>query len=95
MGTAIAPSSRIHLVYHVSCLKKVIGTNIREKIFLPELDKEGSVILEPEAILHKSTCHIHSGSITEVITQWHDMQPRDATWEPLLHIQQQFPHIKL
>ena len=51
----LPPSSRIHLVFHVSCLKKVIGTNIRAQIVLPELDNEGSIILELKAILNKRT----------------------------------------
>ena len=38
----IPPSSRVHLVFHVSCLKKVIGNNIRAQTILPELDNEGS-----------------------------------------------------
>ena len=36
----LPPSSRIHPVFHVSCLKKVIGTNIRAQTVLPELDTE-------------------------------------------------------
>ena len=34
----LPPSSCIHLVFHVSCLKKVIGTNIRAQIVLLKLD---------------------------------------------------------
>ena len=33
------PPSRVHPVFHVSCLKKVIGTNIRAQTILPEMDK--------------------------------------------------------
>ena len=40
-------SSRIHPVFHVSCLKKVIGTNIKAQTILPELDNEGSIIWIP------------------------------------------------
>ena len=83
---ALPPSSHI---------QQVIGTNIREQIVLPERNNEGSIISYPEAILNKHTCHIHSQSITEVLIQWHNMQPEDATWEPLLQIQKQFPHLKL
>ena len=48
----LPPSSHIHPVFHVSCLKKVIGTNIRAQTILLELDTQGSIILEPEAILN-------------------------------------------
>ena len=91
----LPPSSRIHLVFHVSCLNKVIGTNIRAQTVLPELDREGSIILEPKAILNKRTFQLCSWAITEVLIQWHDMQLEDATWEPLLQIRQQFPPLKL
>ena len=87
--------SCIHLVFHASYLKKFIGTNIKAQIVLPEWDNEGSIISDPAAILNKHTCQLRSRSIIEVLIQWHNMQPDDATWEPLLHIQQQFPHLKL
>ena len=63
----LPPSSHIHLVFHVSCLNKVIGTNIRAQIVLLELDNEGSIILEPGPILNKHTHHLLSWSITEVL----------------------------
>ena len=43
-------SSRVHLVFHVSCLNKVIGDKIPAKTILLELDEEGKIILEPEVI---------------------------------------------
>lgn len=91
----LPPSSRIHPVFHVSCLKKVLGTTVRAQTTLPEMDTEGSIILEPVAIIDQRTRQLRSRSISEVLIQWHGMQPEDATWEPLLQIQQQFPHLKL
>jgi hypothetical protein len=41
-------STRVHPFFHVSFLKKVIGDKI-QTIF-PELEEEGKIILEPEAI---------------------------------------------
>ena len=41
-------SSRVHPVFHVSCLKKVIGENIPVQTIFPELDEEGKNILELE-----------------------------------------------
>ena len=43
-------SSRVDPVFHVSCLKKVIGDKILVQTILPELDEEGKIILEPEAV---------------------------------------------
>ena len=48
-------SSRVHLVFHVSCLKNVMGENILVQTILPELDEEGLIILEPEAIMETRT----------------------------------------
>ena len=43
-------SSRVHPFFHVSCLNKVIGDKIPVQTIFPELDEEGKIILEPEAI---------------------------------------------
>jgi hypothetical protein len=43
-------SSQVHRVFHVSCLKNVIGDKILVQTIFPELDEEGKIILEPEAI---------------------------------------------
>ena len=43
-------SSPVHQVFHVPCLKKVIGENIPVQTIFPELDEEGKIILEPEAV---------------------------------------------
>ena len=41
-------SSRVHPVFHVSCLKKVIGEKIPVQRIFPKLDEERKIILEPE-----------------------------------------------
>ena len=43
-------SSRVHPVFHVSCLKKVIGDKIPVQTIFLELDKEGKIILEPKVV---------------------------------------------
>jgi len=40
----------MHPVFHVSCLKKVIGDKIPLETMFPEFEEEGKIILEPEAV---------------------------------------------
>ena len=48
-------ASWVHPVFHVSCLKKVIGDKIQIQTILLELDEEGKVKLEPEKISETRT----------------------------------------
>jgi hypothetical protein len=48
---ALPSQSKLYPVFHVSCLKKVIGTMCQIQTNLPELVEEGSIWLQPEAIL--------------------------------------------
>ena len=48
-------ASRVHLVFHVSCLKKVIGDKLLVQTILLEFDEEGKIILEPEAVTKPRT----------------------------------------
>ena len=43
--------SRIHNVFHVSCLKKMLGKHQTVQTILPMLDDEGRVIWEPDEIM--------------------------------------------
>ena len=60
-------SSRVHPVFHVSFLKKVIGENLPVQTIFPELDEEGKIILEPEAITETSTRQLRNRSILEYL----------------------------
>jgi len=48
-------TSRVHPVFHVSCLKKVIGEKLPVQTILLELDEEGKIILEPGVITETRT----------------------------------------
>jgi hypothetical protein len=85
--------SKLQHVFHVSCLKKVIGTKCQIQTNLPELDEEGSIWIHPQVVLNQRECRLHQQTIKEVLVQWKDTTPADATWE-LASILQQFPHLK-
>eukprot|EP00253_Pinus_taeda_P029231 PITA_29231 len=90
---ALPPTVKIHPVFHVLCLKKVIGNNCRVQTSLAELDEEGSICLQPEQVLNTRDKHLHGPTIKEVLFKWKDTSPEDATWEPAT-ILQQFPQLQ-
>jgi len=73
--------SRIHNVFHVSCLKKAIGQNIIPIETLPPMDEEGQIVLIPEEILEVWEKRFQKRSIKEYLIRWKDLPIEDATWE--------------
>ena len=87
-------SSRVHPVFHVSCLKKVIGENILAQTILPELDEEGKIILEPEAVMETRTRQLRNQSISEYLIKWKNLPTEDSTWEDESFIQKHLELLK-
>ena len=80
-------SSRVHPVFHVSCLKKVIGEKISIQTILPELDEEGKIIFEPESITDTRIRQLRNRSISEYLIKWRKLPAEDSTWEDESFIQ--------
>jgi hypothetical protein len=80
-GLSISSTSqlKLHPVFHISCLKKVIGTKFQTQTNLPELDEEGSIWLQPQVVLAQRERCLHQRTIQEVLVQWKDTPPEDAT----------------
>ena len=57
----------MHLVFDVSCLKKVIGDKIPVQTILTKLDEEGKIILEPKAVMETRTRQLQNQSISEYL----------------------------
>ena len=74
-------SSRVHPIFNVSCLKKVIGDKILVQTIFPELDEEGKIILEPEAVTETRTRQLRNRSISKYLIKWKNLPTEDSTWE--------------
>ncbi|KAH7575574.1 hypothetical protein JRO89_XS02G0152200 [Xanthoceras sorbifolium] len=73
---ALPKESRIHSVFHVSMLKKMIGEKISVTSKLPlTKDKDGSLYPQPQAVLD---CRIRRQKIA-VLIHWHGLSPAQAT----------------
>ena len=85
--------SKIHNVFHVSCLKKDIGQKIFISDTLPPLDYEGQLTPIPEKVLKTRERILRSRTIKEYLVQWKDLPSEDATWEEKNILQH--PNLKL
>lgn len=70
--------SRIHNVFHVSCLKRVLGHHIIPLAKWPPLNDEGKLILVPEAIIDVREKKLRNKSIMKYLVCWKDLTIGDA-----------------
>lgn len=73
--------SKIHNVFHVSCLKKVLRQQVTAAVELPPLDDEGHLVLELETILERRKRKLRSRTIKEFLVRWKNLLDEDATCE--------------
>ena len=66
---------------HKVKLNKVIGDKILVQTILPELEEEGKIILEPEAITDTRIHQLRNRSISEYLIKWRKLLAGDSTWE--------------
>ena len=59
--------SKLHPVFHVSFLKKVIGTKCQTQTKLLDLDEEGSIWLHPQAFFDQREHRLCQRTIKEVL----------------------------
>jgi hypothetical protein len=48
----VPATSKIHQVFHVSCLKKLVGQNCRFQTIMLVLDEEGSMWIQLEEVIN-------------------------------------------
>ncbi|XP_026452504.1 uncharacterized protein LOC113352983 [Papaver somniferum] len=83
--------ARIHPVFHVSQLKQHIGTTHIPSPSLPTLDTDGQFLVIPAAALASRIIFSNGLSVPQLLIQWTNTSPADATWEDAKHIAHHFP----
>ncbi|XP_040968577.1 uncharacterized protein [Gossypium hirsutum] len=86
----LPPGSRIHPTFHVSQLNKHIGSTPAQAS-LPMVDIHDALQKEPVRIVDRRIVKKGTQAITEVLVEWVDSFPKDATWESLNSLQTRFP----
>eukprot|EP00253_Pinus_taeda_P027829 PITA_27829 len=85
---ALPPTTKIHPVFHVSCLNKVVRNNCIIQTSLQELGEEGSIWLQPEQVLDTRKWYLCDRTIKEVLVKWKYTSLEDEAWEPATILQQ-------
>lgn len=83
--------SKLHPVFHVSCLKKHLGSNVQPSVPLPVITDSGIIQEVPLAILDRRLVKRHNSAATEVLVHWCNHSKEDATWENYQELQLKFP----
>lgn len=88
-------NSKIHPVFHVSCLKRKLGaTNVQQSV-LPSIQEDGRMQLEPISVLDRRVVKKNNRPVVQWLIHWSNSFPEDATWENASQIEQKFPEFQL
>ena len=89
----LPPESRIHPVFHVSCLKEKLGQRHKLVVTLPPTDKEGIVKPEPEEVLDRRMTKKKGRAVTEILVKWKGLGAEDASWRNYEDMTKEFPDL--
>nr|KYP41303.1 Transposon Ty3-G Gag-Pol polyprotein [Cajanus cajan] len=88
-------TTRIHLVFHISLLKKFVGSPSQQYIPLPLTTTEFGPSVHPFQVLNVRTIMRHSKPVPQILIQWGSLGPSTSTWEDVQEIQDSFPEFNL
>ena len=82
----------IHPVFHVSQLKKHIGSRAVPIPGLPLVGENGKIKTEPVVVLDRRVVPHRNEPVAQWLIQWLKLGPEDATWEDAAFIRTTFSH---
>ncbi|XP_074377042.1 uncharacterized protein LOC141718559 [Apium graveolens] len=89
---ALPAGSQVHPVFHVSLLKKKIGSKYTVDTSLPRMGGDGQFLVYPTKLLQRRMVKRGNAAVIQWLIQWSHSIPEDARWEDALQIQEQYPN---
>ena len=89
----LPPTSKVHLVFHISQLKRHLGSAVQS--YMPEIDEDGLIQAEPLAVLDKKLGKSGNRAVVYVLIQWSNAPKEEATWELYPDVEKKFPQFNL
>ena len=85
--------SKIHPVFHVSCLKEKLGNRHQLVVTLPPTDREGVVRPEPEEIMARRMKKKGGKAVTEVLVKWRGLGAEEVMWVEYAELTNEYPDL--
>ncbi|KAL9459691.1 hypothetical protein AB3S75_002985 [Citrus x aurantiifolia] len=82
--------STIHSIFHVSYLKKKLGSWSSSIPHISLVDADRRFRIEPVAVLDRCMVKKNNKAITQVLVQWSNACPEDAMWETMYDLRQKY-----
>ncbi|KAJ0430223.1 putative nucleotidyltransferase, Ribonuclease H [Helianthus annuus] len=92
---ALPEAAKIHPVFHVSLLRKCVGTPDHQVTPLHLVDSTSTMILQPMAVLAHRTIQRSGQPIPQCLIQWEGLSTNQATWEDHHTLLSSFPNLHL
>ncbi|KAM1172602.1 hypothetical protein ACFX2G_023167 [Malus domestica] len=84
-------STKIHPVFHVSQLKKHLGSNVEPQNVLPQVVDDGFAGNIPFAVLEMRVYKKGNVAGVQLLVQWQDQEESEATWEDFDEFKAKYP----
>jgi hypothetical protein len=85
--------SKIYLVFHISCLKKKIGTQLNPNPRLPTVMEKATLTPKPEKILERRLKKKGNCAGVDFLVQWKRANEEDATWVDAEELRKTYPEL--
>ena len=83
--------AEIHLVFHVSQLKKHLGNNAIPLPHVPLVTTDGRIKTTPLAMLQRRIIQRKGQPVAQWLIHWENLAAEDAAWEDVPFITKTFP----
>nr|CAD1843956.1 unnamed protein product [Ananas comosus var. bracteatus] len=85
-------TTKIHPTFHISQLKRKIGSAPSSPTIPAYINTEGHLLVEPIAALDRRMVKRHGKAATQLLIHWSNQPKENATWKYFTDLQRRFPH---
>ncbi|KAF3678741.1 hypothetical protein FXO37_04239 [Capsicum annuum] len=87
----LSAEAKVYPVFHVSFLKKKVGSKVVVQSTLPMTTDDGQFLVKPVAVLQQQMVKKGNTAAVKVLIQWSNLPTEEATWEDFDFIRAKFP----